>query len=270
MSRPPAYRPAMFFVLTFLFTWGPWFGAAWFSHRPGGEPADIALQLLGLLGPFASALIFLRRDRTLWSDFKDRLTHVRRLSWVYLPLTILIMPAASYAAILLSVKLGRPASQLSLVPNLVSMIPIMFLAPTLEELGWRGYGFDALRARLSMRGATAAFAVLWALWHWPLFLIAGTYQNDLWRQSPIYVVNFFVSVLPAAVIANWLYEKHRRFIPAAILFHFMLDAVAESFAIEQFTKCLVTGAFVAAAALIVLVDRKNFAQGPRNFVAGAA
>jgi membrane protease YdiL (CAAX protease family) len=118
-----------------------------------------------------------------------------------------------------------------------------------------------------MRGATAAFALLWALWHWPLFLIAGTYQHELWLQSPIYVANFLVSVLPAAVIANWLYEKHRRYIPAAILFHFMLDAVAESFAAEQFAKCIVTGVFIAVAALIVLLDRKTFAQGPQDFVA---
>ena len=260
------YHPVWFFVLAFAFSWLPWFGAAWCSTRPGGEATDVALQLLGLLGPFASALILLRRDASLWRDFKDRLTNLRRLNWLYLPLTILIMPAATYAAVWLSVQLGRPASQLSVVPNVAAMLPIMVLAPAFEELGWRGYGFDALRAHLSMRGATAAFALLWALWHWPLFLISGTYQHDLWTQSPVYVANFFVSVLPAAVIANWLYEKHRRFIPAAILFHFMLDAVAESFAAEQFTKCIVTGVFIAVAALIVLVDRKAFAQGPQDFV----
>lgn len=266
MQHATPYRPAQFFVLTFALSWLPWFGAAWFSRRPGGAAADIALQLLGLLGPFASALLLLRRNETLWRDFKDRLINLRRLSWIYLPVTILIMPIATTAAIWISVKLGRPASQLSLVPNLTRMIPIMFLAPALEELGWRGYGVDALRARLGMRGATAAFALLWALWHWPLFLIDGTYQYGL--QSPIYALNFFLSVLPAAVIANWLYEKHRRFIPAAILFHFMLDAVAESFAAEQFTKYIVTGVFIAVAAAIVLLDRKTFAQGPRDF-AGA-
>jgi membrane protease YdiL (CAAX protease family) len=175
------------------------------------------------------------------------------------------MPLAAYAAIWLAVKLGRPASQLSLIPNLIGMIPIMFLAPLFEELGWRGYGVDALRARLGMGATTAVFAILWALWHLPLFLINHTYQHDLWLGSPVYVANFFVSVLPAAVIANWLYYKHRRFIPAAILFHFMLDAVAESFALEQFTKCIITAVFIAVAVAVVLLDRKAFAEGPRSF-----
>jgi membrane protease YdiL (CAAX protease family) len=263
-----SYRPVGFFFLTYLLSWLPWFGAAWFSYRPGGEVADLALSLLGLLGPFLSALFFLRPAPALWRDFKDRLIAIRRLSWPYLPVTVLLMPIATYAAIWLSVRLGRPASQLNLIPNLLGMVPIMLLAPLLEELGWRGYGVDALRARLGMRGTTAAFAVLWALWHAPLFLINHTYQHDLWLQSPVYVANFFISVLPAAVIANWLYYKHRRFIPAAVLFHFMLDAVAESFAIEQFTKCIVTAVFVVVAALIMLLDRKAFAEGPRNFVAG--
>jgi len=258
------YRPVTFFVLAFALSWLPWFGAAWFSRRPDGLVPNIALQLAGLLGPFLSALLLLRGPQ--WRDFADRLIALRRLNWLYLPVTLLVMPLAAIAAVWISVRLGHSATQLDLVPNLAGMIPIMVLAPLIEELGWRGYGVDALRAHAGMRRATFLFAALWALWHWPLFLIAGSYQNELLRMSPLYVANFFVSVIPAAIIANWLYWKHRRFVPAAILFHFMLDAVAESFAIEQFTKCLITALFIAVAAAIMLLDRKAFAEGPRDFV----
>jgi hypothetical protein len=261
------YKPVRFFLLTYLLSWVPWGAAAWVGYRLDGLVASQLLSLVGLFGPFASALFFLRGRPGLWSDFKDRLISLRRVNWLYLPVTLLLMPAATYAAIWVSVRLGRPADQLRLIPNLAAMLPIMFLAPLLEELGWRGYGVDALRARLGMGGATAAFAVLWAIWHVPLFFIDHTYQHDLVLQSPVYVVNFFVSVVPAAVIANWLYWKHRRFIPMAILFHFMLDAVAEGFQAEQFAKCIVTAVFVAVAALIVLLDRKAFAEGPRDFSA---
>src|SRR4029077_5229783 len=97
-----------------------------------------------------------------------------------------------------------------------------------------------------------------ATWHVPLFFINHTYQHDLWLLSPIYVANFFVSVVPAAFLGTWLAYKHRRSIPAAILFHFMLDAVAEGFRIEQFTKCILTVVFLAMAVAIVLVDRRSF------------
>src|SRR5262249_50027767 len=93
-------------------------------------------------------------------------------------------------------RLGHPASQLNLIPNLLGMVPLMLLAPLLEELGWRGYGVDALRARLGMGATTAAFALLWALWHAPLFLINHTYQHDLWPQSPILSRNFLYQLPP--------------------------------------------------------------------------
>lgn len=261
----PNYKPIPFFGLTYALTWVPWAGAAWVSYQPDMTAASQLLMLAGLLGPMVSALLFVRRDARLWRDFKSRLVDLRQLRWAYLPVTILIMPVASVAAIWLSVRFGRSENQLALVPDLLAQVPIMFLAPTLEEFGWRGYGVDALRAKLGMGAAAWTFGLLWAIWHVPLFFIDHTYQHDLVLQSPIYVANFFVSVFPAAILANWLYEKHRRFIPAAILFHFMLDAVAEGFAIEQFTKCIVTGGFIVAAALVMFLDRKAFADGPRTF-----
>jgi membrane protease YdiL (CAAX protease family) len=256
------YRPATFFTLALGLSWLAWFGAAWFSRRPDGMAANIALQLAGLLGPFVSALLLLRGP--MWRDFAARL--IGRMDWAYLPVTILVMPAAAIAAVWISTRFGRSADQLRLIPDLAGVIPIMVLAPLIEELGWHGYGVDALRAHYGMRRTTFLFAGLWALWHWPLFLIAHSYQNDLLHMSPLYVANFFVSVIPAAIIANWLYWKHRRSILAAVLFHFMLDAVAESFAIEQSTKCIITAVFIVFAALIMLLDRKAFAEGPRDFV----
>lgn len=81
----------------------------------------------------------------------------------------------------------------------------------------------------------------------------------------MFVANFFVNVIPAAIIANWLCYKHRRWIPAAILFHFMLDSVAESFSAEPFTKCIVTAVFLFVAMLIMIIDRSAFGEGPCDF-----
>jgi membrane protease YdiL (CAAX protease family) len=267
MQSQYRYRPVAFFLLTAALSWGPWVAAAHFSFERGQDAANYGFQLLGLLGPFFSALIltFASRNDALKRDFRDRLVNLRRIRPLYLLIAVVVMPVASMLAILVSARLGQSGDQLRLIPNLAGMIPIMFLAPTLEELGWRGYGVDALRARLSMGATTAWFAVLWTIWHAPLFLIDGNYQHGL-LPNPIYVANFFVSVIPAAVIANWLYYKNRRFIPAAILFHFMLDAVAESFQITQFTKCFVTGGFIVVAVLVVVLDRKAFREGPKNFL----
>ena len=46
-----------------------------------------------------------------------------------------------------------------------------------EELGWRGYILDPLEARLGPWLGNLALGVVWAVWHLPLFFIAGTSQS---------------------------------------------------------------------------------------------
>jgi hypothetical protein len=42
-------------------------------------------------------------------------------------------------------------------------------------------------------------------------------------DNKIFVVNFFVSIIPAAIIANWFYYKNDRSVAASILLHSMLN-----------------------------------------------
>jgi uncharacterized protein len=272
MKQRYSYKPAQFFLLTYTLTWIPWSAAAYYSYRTGMTAYSYLFFSLGGFGPCVSALVLIWRSgsQALNRDFLDRLVDPRKFNLPYLTFTLLLAPCVSFVSVLISEYFGRPASQLTLVPPVLAWIPLMFVGPSLEELGWRGYGMDALRSKLGMLSATILFGVLWALWHAPMFLINHTYQHDLWLMSPIYLVNFFVSILPLAVVANWLYYKHNRLILAAILFHCVFDAVAESLNIEQFTKCIVTGVFLAVALVMVLVDRKAFRQGPKTFLAEEA
>jgi hypothetical protein len=268
MQAQYAYRPFQFFSLTFALSWIPWFAAAYFSYWSGAAIYEYLFSFIGLLGPFLSTLILIQVSGSdaLKADFRDRLFDLRRLSISYLPVTVLAMPMATVIGVWLTHHLGWTVEPPRVAPNAVAAIPIILLAPAFEELGWRGYGVDSLRAKFGMLSATLAFAVLWAIWHVPLFFISHTYQHDLTGMNPIYVVNFFASILPAAFIANWLYYKHDRLILAAILFHFMLDVVPETLSIDQITKCAISATLFGFALLIVAVDRRAFREGKRNFL----
>jgi uncharacterized protein len=68
--------------------------------------------------------------------------------------------------------------------------------------------------------AALLFAALCCAWHAPLVLIGGTYQHQLaMMDNKIFVPNFFVSVITAAIIANWFYYRNDRSIVASILLH---------------------------------------------------
>jgi len=184
----------------------------------------------------------------------------------YIAIVLLLMPFALLLSTWLSVVVGRSAEQFRFSGGLATMLPIVLLAPIFEELGWRGYGMDSIRARFGMMKATLLFAVLWAMWHVPLFFIDHYYHHGLWNMGAVYVASFFVSVLPAAILMNWVYYKNNRSIVAAILFHMALDATAEAFQTEQFTKCIWTGVLLLISILVIASDRAFFFEEKRSFI----
>ena len=142
--------------------------------------------------------------------------------------------------------------------NILSLVLPLFLAPLLEELGWRGYGLDSLRVSFNLFVTSLMFAFLWALWHLPLFFINGFYNHELWNTSIIYVLNYFVIFFPASLLINWVYFKNSRSIIAAMLFHSVLNLCSVIFRTEQFTKCIITLLLCVIAIVVIINDKKFF------------
>ena len=84
-------------------------------------------------------------------------------------------------------------------------------------------------------------------------------------DNPLFLINFFVSVLPAGLVANWLYYKNRRSIVGAVLFHAMLNGSAVLLNAGQVAKCIATVLFFLVAAAIAALDGE-FREGPRDFL----
>lgn len=262
------YQPVRFFILTALVTWIPWFLAVSAQSQPGMEAGAALLMLGGLLGPLAVGLglIATSGSPALKADFKDRLVNPRRirpaflLGAVAMPLVVMVL------AMGLSLAFGQSRDQFRLAAGAGSVgtvVLTMVLAPIIEEAGWRGYGVDSLRARMGMLKAAVVFGVLWSAWHAPLVLIQGTYQNELARmENPLFLVNFFVSVIPAAIIANWFYEKNNRSILLGIGLHSTLNGAAVLLNASQVTKCIVTVLYSVIAVVLIVRDRPGFSAGP--------
>ena len=230
------------------------------------------LSLVGLLGPIGATLfmVFSSGNAALKCDFKDRLFNLRRIRPLYALLAIVMPFAVICLSIILSLSFGESVDQFQLAGG-AGLLPLiilaMILAPIMEETGWHGYGVDALRAGNGMMRATLLFAVLWCVWHAPLALIPGTYQNIVAEMpNKLYIANFFLSIIPAAIIANWFYYKNDRSILAAILLHSMLNAAAVLLNAGQIAKCIATLLYACIAAGLIVGDRKLFAEGPRNFL----
>lgn len=276
------YKPWQWIGLTLGLTWIPWavaiaFGAGQAEAEAYSfEGAVFAVAVLGLFGPTIASLVmvFRSRNEALKADFRNRLVNLRRISPFFLFLAIVLPLAAISSAIGISLLFGQSSDQFSLTADtselgkLVMMVLLtMILAPLFEEMGWRGYGVDSLRAKLSPLKMSLAFGVFWALWHAPAFLIPGTYHYGLTQmESPIYAINFFVSVMAVTIVVNWLYYKNNRSIPAAAVAHSAGNASGVLLAATPTTDLIATGVYIVLALLIVVLDRAHFSEGPRTFL----
>jgi membrane protease YdiL (CAAX protease family) len=260
------YRPIRFYMITFLGTWISWFFAAYWSYQDGAAGLQLLFMILGLLAPCATALtmIYGSQNKEFKNDFWSRLCF-RGISLKFIPVLLLLVPLALLLATLISLVFGQSADQFALSDQYkvmsgqsIASLLILFFAPLLEELGWRGYGVDSLRAYFNLFRTTMLFAALWTLWHLPLFFINGYYHHELWSMGIVYVINFFVSVLPATILMNWVYYKNSRNILVVILFHFIFNLFSVLFQTTQFTKCILTIVLLVISVVVVVKNKKFF------------
>jgi uncharacterized protein len=264
-----AYNPVKYFLFTIGITWVSSLFATWCSHTEGMELYQYVFMLPVLLSSFAVAIfmIYGSGNTSLKTDFSNRVFSVKEVKLKYWLFIVFIMPAVMLAATAISLLFGQPANQFVLSKDVavangqtILSIVILLLAPTFEELGWRGYGMDSLRPGKNLLLASLVFAGLWNLWHLPLFFIKGYYHYEILQMNIWYAVNFAVGLVPVAIIQNWLFYKNGRSIIAIILFHFMLNFSATLFQTTQFTKCIVTVLMTFMAATIVSLNKQFFLE----------
>jgi membrane protease YdiL (CAAX protease family) len=241
--------------------------AAYLSNRRATNRLQASLLLLNLCVPGITALIMIyaSQNELLIDDFWRRLLLIK-MSPIYFLVIVFFMPCVVYLATGLSLLLGYSTDQFSISDEfsvikgwtILGVIIPLVLAPGFEELGWRGYGVDSLRAYCNVFTTSVIFGILWAVWHLPAFFIKGYYHNQLWNMGLLYVVNFFVSVFLMAFLTNWVYFKTSRSIPAVILFHSVLNLSSMALKTKPCTKCLVTVLLFVIVLLIVFCDADFF------------
>ncbi len=272
MTERYSYRPVLFFAFAYAASWLPWLGAIATQSQPTLAPSAALFNLAGVLGPIGVALflVLISKSAALKRDFADRLLNLRRIKPVCAALAVAMPFAVILLSVLLSLWFGESRDQLAFAGGggFVSLVVLaLLLAPICEEVGWHGYGVDSLRAGAGTMKTTFLFALLWCAWHAPLAFVEGTYQHELAAMdNKLFIANFFVSIIPVAIIANWFYYKNDRSIALAILVHSMLNGASVLINAGQVAKVTATVLYATVAAALIIGDRRLFAEGPRNFV----
>ena len=255
------YRPVLFFVLTYIVTWGFWIPAIFLS-----ENVALTLMFFGLLAPAVISTLFVMFSGSdlLKQDLKNKLIGFYKVRWLNVLMAIVVFVAVIVASILLSLAFGQSLNQFALTEDfsftgvgVAGALLTMLLASIIEEVGWKGYCEDSIGNYMNWFWESMVFGALWSFWHFPLLFIEGTYQAGL-MENPLYVVNFFVSGIPLGFVITWVYLVSDRSILACMVYHLFINFMQEKIAMTPETKCVETIVITIAAAIIVITNKDMF------------
>ena len=255
------YRPVLFFVLAYLFTWLFWIPAIFVPENIG-----IILMLIGLIAPAVISTIFVLASdsEALKQDLKNKVFGFYKVKWQNVILAIIVFAAIIVASILLSLLFGQSIEQFAFTEDfsftgvgIAGAFITILVASIIEEVGWKGYCEDSIGDYMNWFWESMIFGVLWSLWHLPLLFIPGTYQAGL-MVNPLYVVNFFISGVPMGFIITWVYLVSDRSILACMVFHLFVNFMQEKIAMTPETKCVETIVATIATIVIVLANKEMF------------
>ena len=240
------WRPiASFFLIAYLISWSAWIAlfSLHYSHLGG---TGLYFYLAAILAPHASAVVVtvLERGCVGLGTFYGRVFRRAPVTWIVaamvVPIVIYMIPG------LMAIGLQLPRGPLlHQPPRTLSMLVFGQLAVALgEEPGWRGFALPSLTKKVGAIRASLVLGVAWALWHLPLFIIAGTAQYG----TPF--VPFLITLTAWSLIVTLLVVRAGGSVVVAMLFH--ISANLCDFTVWQADSWLlalcpwIAGALVAA------------------------
>ena len=160
-------------------------------RRKRGTPAAMLL--------FEGALVWRRNARAGW----------------YL-IALLFMPVIGLLEFAVLRWMGTAVPVPQIAPGFAFVLFLVFFVGAIgEEVGWQGYAYPVLRARLSALRAAAMLGTAWALWHVIPFVQLG--------KSPRWILWHSLNAVVMRVVIVWLFENTRQTILVAVIFHAMIN-----------------------------------------------
>jgi membrane protease YdiL (CAAX protease family) len=204
----------LFFALTFALSWVIFFSV---DHRGGVHP----LFLLGIFAPgIVGTLLTWRAEGG--AGVRGLLKPITRWDVAARWYVFAILYFATVKA-LAAVGARVIAGSWPVMTQSALLLPfaIAFSTPVQagEEVGWRGYALPRLSKRFGLPAASVMLGMIWAVWHLPLFYIAGA---DTTGQSfPVYMAQ----VTGLSVAIAWLYARTNGSLLLVMLMHSSINQV---------------------------------------------
>ncbi|WP_214891467.1 type II CAAX endopeptidase family protein [Exiguobacterium sp. s142] len=233
-------RLVLFIVLTFAWSWSWWGLNIWLVRSTGASSS--LLHFAGAFGPLVAAWL-----TTAWTDgwsgcrrLFERAYGRLTIRWTLLAMSL---PVLFFAIGVLVVSMMPEVSNSSnwfandKLPDWSPFVLWLIWVATYgfgEESGWRGYLLPTLSERMAVRPATLVVALVWALWHVPVFL----YDPDFQDMSVFMIAGWTIGLIFGSFFLGWLTVQADFSIWPAILFHGTFDFLSAGDALPDFIPAI--------------------------------
>ena len=160
------YRPILFFICAYLFTWIFWIPAIFLP-----ESISPFLMLIGLMAPAVVSTVFVMASGSdaLKQDLKNKVFGFYKVKWLNVLWAVIVFAIIIVCSILLSLLFGQSLDQFSFTKDFsftgVGIAGAFFtitVAAIIEEVGWKGYcelvlGIHDLRSALVLLAFSSHF-----------------------------------------------------------------------------------------------------------------
>jgi len=221
-----------------------------------GPAWAITLYILGGFVPSLLA-IFLTWKKEGMSGLRllgRRIIHFK-FGWQWYVLTFLIVIAGTAGQLSIYKLLGYTFKGHLFLAQMGSFLPLLFLGPLSEEIGWRGYAMEKLQTRWNALISSLIIGLVWALWHLPLFMMVGT----SFHVSGYSFIGFLIKMMSCSILYTWLYNSTQQSLWSAILFHWLYSYAAQvvtsGVSLSSLYNWFEFLPFVIMAAVVVLIWR---------------
>jgi membrane protease YdiL (CAAX protease family) len=249
-----------FLALAFGFSWVCWGAALWLVDAT----ADSALRIVGTFGPSGAAVVLIARCGG-GAAVSSAVRCIFRLRGNARPIAIAAAtpPVLCGLGVVVDRWLGG-GGPIDWPPWWALLIVLGYVAvlggPLGEELGWRGYLLPTLEIRVGTVWATIVVGLVWWLWHFPLFFLAGTVQAVV----PQWI--FFWQIMVTSIFYTLLVHRTPGSLAAPVVFHTSFNSsvgillLGESTAAQPQVRPLVVALLAATAVAlsgVVLLRRTD-------------
>ncbi|HEX3155203.1 MAG TPA: CPBP family intramembrane glutamic endopeptidase [Candidatus Angelobacter sp.] len=254
-----------FFVLAYVFAWLCYLPPILTSTGLGIIHANVPIKLFLEVGAWSPTVAALCIQWLTERNFKICCLHT---SWKRALLGSLMgLALAMFAIVVLPAFALSKASPLALhwsefvtISTWGAYLSSFVTGPINEEPGWRGFALPRMQARFGPLAASLLLGLLWAVWHFPLFVIRS------WAAVPMWA--FSAYVIAVSVLIAWGMNSSGFSIIAPVLMHAtsnssppLMEKLFQGLPMRQHDTAIYLGVVVGVALAVILLTKGKLGLG---------